>query len=99
MIALKTDKGGTYPECELLDWTGDAIPTEDELRTITFRKGKIGKWEGTVTRLILLGTKRTVKDRIERLDLTLPPEQPRGPAAVMLWKELDNKLADWFDLA
>lgn len=99
VIGHHTDKGGVNPNCEILDWAGDMIPALDELRSVPSRKGSVGKWRGEVSRLMLLGTRKTVNDRLHRLDKTLSPEQKSvPPITVVLWKELDTKLADWFGL-
>jgi hypothetical protein len=97
MIGLHTDKGGKSPTLELLDWSGDAVPPEDQLRSMPIRKGK-DRFGGTVTRLLVVGTNNKLKDRLGRLETTLQPEQTKlVPAAVLRWKELDGKLAEWFD--
>ena len=38
VIGHHTDKGGTAPICELLDWVGDDVPSESQLRVINIRK-------------------------------------------------------------
>jgi hypothetical protein len=38
VIGHHTDKGGASPICELLDWVGDALPNESELKTLGIRK-------------------------------------------------------------
>lgn len=98
VIGHHIDKGGAYPKCELLDWSGEAVPPADRLQSMPIRKSNGNPWS-TITRLMLLGSQKTVKERIERLHMTLPPEQKElVPCTVVLWKQLDAKLADWFGL-
>jgi hypothetical protein len=33
------DKGGVYPQCEILDWIGDAVPAGDQLEGLSVRMG------------------------------------------------------------
>ncbi|HEV2135210.1 MAG TPA: DUF4259 domain-containing protein [Terracidiphilus sp.] len=97
MIGLHNDKGGRSPYFELLDWSGDAVPPEDQFRSAPVRTGK-GRFGNPVSRLLVVGTKTKFKDRLERLEMKLPPEQTKViPAAVLAWKDLDAKLAEWFD--
>lgn len=98
MIGIHSDKGGSSPTFELLDWSGEAVPPADQLRSTPLRKGK-DRFGRAVTRLLLVGSKTRFKDRLERLEMTLPPEQTNVvPAAVLAWKDLDGKLAEWFEL-
>ncbi len=38
VIGHNTDKGGTSPICELLDWIGDSRPNESQLKTVEIRR-------------------------------------------------------------
>jgi hypothetical protein len=38
VIGHHEDKGGRSPVCELLDWTGSAIPSVEEVRRLTVRR-------------------------------------------------------------
>lgn len=98
MIGLHTDKGGRSPHFELLDWCGEVVPSVDRLSSMPIRKGK-DRFGTTVTRLLVVGTNAKFKNRLDRLEMTLQPEQTKVvPSAVLLWKELDAKLAEWFGL-
>jgi hypothetical protein len=98
VIGLHTDKGGKSPCLELLDWSGETAPSVDEVRLTPIRKGK-DRFGTTVTRLLVVGTSKRFDDRLRRLQITLQPEQVKVvPAAVLLWKEVDGKLAEWFNL-
>jgi hypothetical protein len=33
------DRGGVYPQCEILDWIGDAVPAEGQLNGLSIRIG------------------------------------------------------------
>lgn len=98
MIGLHTDKSGRSPCFELLNWCGETVPSLDQLRSKGIRRGK-DRFGGTVTRLLVVGTKIRFENRLDRLELRLEPEQTNVvPAAVLLWKDLDARLAEWFDL-
>jgi len=98
MIGLHSDKGGKSPYVELLDWRGEGPPSLDVLRSTPIRTGKTS-FGRAVTRLLMLGARTKFKDRLDRLEMTLQPEQTKlVPAAALLWKQLDDRLAEWFDL-
>lgn len=98
MIGVHADHDGRSPTFEILDWSGETAPSLDAFRSMPIRKGK-DQFGGTITRLLVVGTKTKFKDRMERLEMTLPPEQTKVvPAAVLAWKDLDGKLGEWFDL-
>lgn len=97
-LGLHSDKGGKSPYVELLDWSGETAPSLDMLRSAPIRTGKtsLGK---AVTRLLMLGNRTKFKDRLDRLEMIWLPEQTkRAPATALLWKQLDDRLAAWFDL-
>jgi hypothetical protein len=98
MIGLHSDKGGKSPYVELLDWRGEAPPSLDMLRSTPIRTGRTS-FGRAVTRLLMLGTRARFKNRLDRLEMTLQPEQTKlAPAPALLWKQLDARLAEWFDL-
>lgn len=98
MIGLHSDKGGKSPYVELLDWSGEVGPSLDVLRSLPIRTGKTS-FGTAVTRLLLLGTRTKFKNRLKRLETTSQPQQTKlVPAPAVLWKQLDARLAAWFDL-
>lgn len=95
VIGFHVDKGGTFPICELLDWTGTETPSQETLRSVKVREG--AAFRQKVHRLILLGLNKDAAKRILRLDFTLEPfHKPICPQTLVLWKEMDNFLKKWF---
>ena len=97
VIGYHTDKGGTSPVCEVLDWTGTETPTEEMMRPIPVREGEVFRQK--VHRLMLLGLNKDAARRTACLDFTLAPfHKPICPQSVVLWKDLDDRLKRWFQM-
>lgn len=47
-----TDRGGTFPVCEILDWTGSDIPAKTDLKTLWIRRSR-GDYKHTITQLMI----------------------------------------------
>jgi hypothetical protein len=98
VIEHRTDKGGTRPMCDLLDWVGDEIPPREELATLPARK--TGPW--TWFQIGRTSEKELPQDRVRRLGIKLEPGQKPPPGAgvqVYLWRSLDSSLQRDFDIA
>ena len=54
VIGHHTDKGGTSPICELLDWIGESLPNESRLKTVGIRQTNEAR---PVTQFMLGGIK------------------------------------------
>ncbi len=97
VIGFHADKGGTFPICELLDWTGTEAPSQETLRSVKVREGEAFRQK--IHRLILLSLNNGAAKRVVRLDFTLEPfNKPICPQTLVLWKEMDNFLKRWFQL-
>jgi hypothetical protein len=90
-----TDKGGTYPECELLDWIGEKIPVQSLLENIGIKRSRPDK-KHTITHLMLVGLSGRSASRIQTLGFQLQPVQKKGPCGVVHWKYFDKFLKEWF---
>jgi hypothetical protein len=113
VISYHSDKGGTAPICELLDWVGDEIPPHDELAKLPVRRtgpNTLDRMPNEVTRFDLLRTseRELPKDRVRRLGIKLEPFQKRPlsagrqvpwPVRVYLWRSLDEALERDFDIS
>jgi hypothetical protein len=90
VIGFHTDKGGTSPVCERLNWLGTEAPSQEFLQNV---KGKGPQF--------LLGRTRAKElpaERVERLGIKIPSERtPAGPT-VFLWSHLDRQLRDVFGI-
>lgn len=97
VIGLHTDKGGTSPICEILDWVGDSIPPSEMLATIGIRSSQ-ERFRHTVTKLLIVGTRKDVAQRMRPLGTRLEPAQKSERPTVEHQKYLDKFLRDWFAL-
>lgn len=97
VIGFHKDKGGTFPLCEVLDWTGTETPTEEMLRSAQVKEGEVFRHK--VHRLIVAGFNKSAAKRITILDFTLPPfHKPICPQTLVLWKDMDDRLKSWFQV-
>jgi len=100
VLGVKSDKGGAYPVCEILDWVGDSIPELSELQRMSVRRC-IGVHEREKPQLDIgkASAKEYPEERITRLHLKIEPEQQVGlPRGFTLWRYLDRDLSLRFGL-
>jgi hypothetical protein len=95
VIGHHTDRGGTAPVVELLDWSGDAIPAPRELKRLRIRTSHDSRrWP--VTQLMIGATsKREIErgmTRVRHLEISTKPSQRTGGFVVSLWRSLDQQL-------
>ena len=98
VIGHHTDKGGTSPVCEILDWVGDSVPNASQLKTAGIRKTNQAQ---PLTQFMLGGIKAKERpdDRLEQLGITVKPSQAPGQYTVLLWRWFDRVLKERFDIA
>jgi hypothetical protein len=112
VIETDSDKGGTYPICELLDWVGDEIPPLEFLKALRVRKtgpNTLDRRPNEITRFMIGRTseRELPQKRLRRLGIRLEPAQKRPPRArtviwpirVYLWRSLDSSLEQDYDIA
>lgn len=95
VIGHHTDKGGTYPTCEILDWIGDEIPPLENLRAAGIRASRT-KFNHSITKLMIVGIHKKTPKQMEWLNLRLDPAQTKERSSVVHQKELDKVLGEWF---
>lgn len=99
VIGHNTDKGGTYPILELLDWVGEVLPSIESLQSIGLRKSRTD-YKHTINRVMLVGINKKAASRIEGTEAMLKPVQEYkrglGSTTVIHWKHLDAFLKEWF---
>jgi hypothetical protein len=93
VIGFHTDKGGTSPICELLDWVGREVPSEMVLRGVGVRAERHGNCQFVLGRL---RENELPSDRVRRLRVRLRPAQKPGGFLVFLWRCLDQLLEDTY---
>jgi hypothetical protein len=98
VIGHHTDKGGTSPVCELLDWVGDILPNTSQLKTIGIRKTSQAR---PMTQFMLGGTraKERPDERLRQLGISVKPSQTPIQFTVLLWRWFDDVLKERFDIA
>ena len=91
VIGFHIDKGGKRPVCEMLDWSGTEIPSQDVLKHL--------RAKGRPFMLGRLKERDLPVERVIRLGMKTEPEQKPGGFSVLLWSRLDRQLRDWFGVA
>jgi hypothetical protein len=105
---MHTDKGGTYPSLEVLDWQGQDLPTAELIDALPFARATPAyiaslhrSFAATpdiavrMSRIMLLGLKaHTLKGRFRPLGHRRTPPEPRWPQSgnAVLLKNLDDYL-------
>lgn len=105
VLDLHVDKGGAYPNCELLDWRGPEVSAEGLPDTTSVRELK--DFGGGKRFMVIPLGKRALKDRLKRLNVKhqLAEDYSRvargkpNPTRVTSWKFFDDFLRISFDLA
>jgi hypothetical protein len=103
VIGHHTDKGGKSPICELLDWVGDDLPNEAQLKSAGIRKANQAQpvTQQPMTQFMLAAAKFKEKpeNRLERLGIRGKPNQSPHQFTVLLWKRFDRVLKEDFDIS
>lgn len=94
VIGHHSDKGGTSPICELLDWIGTEIPDAEQLQALSIRRIK----DGLSPQLMIGRTsaKQRPDKRLKILGINQKPTQTPRFCSVVVWKWLDRTLKESF---
>lgn len=105
VIGHHTDRGGTSPIIELLDWLSETLPSAEEIKTIPIRYGKLVEAFGLfpahhITQLFVgrLNHKELPQNRLWRLGIKSEPTQKVTGFTGAGWNTLDAQLADIFGI-
>jgi hypothetical protein len=96
VIGHHTDKGGTSPICELLDWIGKKPPARLRLRFLSIRKTDSKAWSKPQFMLGRIKALQRPDDRLMPLGINLKPSQTPGSFVVLNWKQFDQTLKETF---
>ena len=104
MLDLSVDKGGAYPDCEVLDWRGPDLPAQGLPDTTPVRE--LRDYGGGKRLMILPFGNRLLRDRLTRLNVKhlLPETYSRvargqsNPTRVTSWKDFDQLLEKSYQL-
>lgn len=106
VIGHHTDRGGTSPVVEVLDWVGNEIPQSDKLLAIPIRLGTMedafGPFPAHHITQILIGRLRErelPRGRVSRLGIKSQQTQEPGGFIGTGWKALDAQLGDIFGIS
>jgi hypothetical protein len=94
-IGHHSDKGGTCPVCELLDWTGEKMPQSFKSFDVRESRG------ATPITQFMIGRTRAKErpdDRLHVLDVNMTPTQKPSGYTVLLWRWFDKTLKEEFGL-
>jgi hypothetical protein len=96
VIGHHSDKGGTSPICELLDWTGDQLPDLSQFKNVGIRKTDQTR---PMTQFMLGRTsaKQRPDSRLHRLGLGKPLQTPHQ-FTVLQWRQFDTVLKERFEI-
>ncbi|HEY2470596.1 MAG TPA: hypothetical protein VGI45_22570 [Terracidiphilus sp.] len=95
VIGHHTDKGGTYPVCELLDWIGEEIPPKDSLRMLEVKRSRPDH-KHAITQMMLVGLSQKWSKRLVEIEVRLKPTQKRAGSSVVHFKYLEQFLKNSF---
>lgn len=105
VVGHHTDRGGTSPVVEVLDWTGDRLPSAKELEKCSIRPGIIVEGIGpipasAITQIFIgrVSSGELPKDRVQRLGIVSTPTQEVRGFGGACWRNLDARLFSFFGL-
>jgi hypothetical protein len=106
------DKGGVYPQCEILDWIGDAVPAARQLDGLSIRIGSGHIKHGQVS-LGCASNREFPTQRLAKLNAKLEPSETSkikirhsggpigfkgGGLPFALWRTFDQHLETYYGL-
>lgn len=95
VIGHRTDKGGTYPVCHLLDWIGEDVPGEGVLQTLGLMPSRSDK-RHQIQQIMIVGLKPRSAKRLVEVKGRVTAEKQKIPSTVVFFKRMDEFLREWF---
>lgn len=95
VIGNHTDKGGKYPICQLLDWTGEEAPGGEVLQRLEVRQSRPDK-KHAIKQIMLVGIKPRSAKRLVEIGVRVSAPQKTMGSSVVHIKYLDKFLKEWF---
>ena len=96
-----SDRGGVAPVCDVLEWTGAAIPSERDVAKARPRRF-IPPWDDGRAAAIILGATKAREVPIDRLVrvgiIKAPGALSRQRRLVVLWRDVERKLRDLYGI-
>jgi hypothetical protein len=112
VTGFSSDKGGVYPQCEILDWLGDTLPAGDQIAGFPVRIGN-GRIKHGQVAIASAAAKEFPSHRVHRLNVKSEPSEasrirvafPQGGVGFkggglpyVLWRGLDRFLETEYGL-
>ncbi|HZD75885.1 MAG TPA: hypothetical protein VE218_02700, partial [Acidobacteriaceae bacterium] len=94
-IGHHSDKGGTSPICELLDWNGEHLPRSFESFGVLKSSGIRPMTQFMIGRV---RAKERPEERLQHLGVNISPSQKPHQYTVLLWRWFDKTLREKFGL-
>lgn len=98
VIGFHQDNGGRGPVCEILEWTGEKVPTWLEIDRIGYKSALEPRQHLTQFLFGSLGPKDFPAKRVNFVVKDVKPKQKLGGYSVILWRSIDRQLDDLFGL-
>lgn len=98
VIGFHQDKGGRGPVCEILEWTGEKIPSKLDIEKLGYIKAKEPHQHLSQFLFGSLGPKDFPKDRIGFVIKDVKPKQKPGGYSFILWRSIDRQFDVLFGL-
>ncbi len=101
VIGFHTDRGGTSPVIELLDWSGESVPEKAVIGRFAVKARRHPLQPGHRNQFLIgrLSERDLPNDRVVRTGIKLKPSQGPGGFAVFLWRHLDGLLEATYDVS
>lgn len=100
VIGDHSDRGGSSPIAELIDWLGLDIPSLDVVRSLPIRRHRYPNGTEGVSQFLLgsISARDFPKSRVVETNYFLQASQRPGGFAVFLWRFLDRQLQEFFSI-
>lgn len=98
VIGFHQDKGGRGPVCEILDWTGEIIPSNRAIRKMGYIFANEPSQHLSQFLFGSLGPKDFQEDRVEFVAKHIKPKQKCEGYSAINWRFADKQIEDLFGL-
>ena len=96
VIGHHTDKGGRFAVCELLNWVGETLPSQELIAELQITKENTPR--GISQFIFQEPRKKREHERVVRMGYSTTPQQTLGGYTALVWPYVDNQLKEIFGL-
>lgn len=97
VIGHHTDKGGRFAVCELLNWVGESLPSQQLIAQLQITTENTTR--GFSQFLFQAPRKKKDQARVVRIGFSTTPRQTPGGYTALVWPYVDNQLKEIFGLS